>query len=160
PRHRHHSAIHTDEEAGIVTAYDLFVASGADDVPVEGIRKGTIALWRGADATDFGPAIDPLNNLGDVRFHSDFDYLRFSHKVTSRDSGRSPVSIVAWGSEFVGDRSDILFAHGMDPAPLAIGVIEIDGYKQPLAGSMTPLPGGNHTTLTNWRICSLVVDDT
>jgi len=140
-------------------SWDFFLSAGTDDLPVEGIRKGTIAQWRGAVATDFGPAIDPLNNLGDVRFHSDFDYLRFVRKVSSRDAGRSPITVGATGSETLIDRSDVLFAHEMDPPPLVIGTLETGGYKQPLAGSVTPLPGGDHTK-TNWRMCSLAVDDT
>ncbi|MBC7282683.1 hypothetical protein [Hoeflea sp.] len=138
-------------------SWDFFLAAGADDLPVEGIRKGTIAEWRGATKTDFGPAIDPLNNLADVRFHTDFDYPRFTGKVTSRDPGMSPVTVAATGEDGNIDRVDILFAHGRDPAPLLFGLIEIDGYKQPLAGSMAPLKGGS-TSQPNWRICELAWD--
>lgn len=142
-----------------MTVHDFFLAAGADNVPVEGIRAGTIAVWRGASKTDFDPAIDPLNHIADLRFHSDFDYPRGVGVVKSTDPGRSAVTIGATGSDAVINRSDVLFAHGMSPPPLIIAMIEVGGYRQPLAGSMTPLPGGNINN-TNWRICSIAVDDT
>lgn len=142
-----------------MSGWDFLLVSGADDQPVEGIREGTIALWHGANKTDFGPAIDPLNNLGDVRFHSDFDYLRVAAHVTSRDAGMSPVTLPAVGEDGNMDRADILFAHGFSPAPLVFGLIETDSYKQPLAGSMAPLKGGS-TSQPNWRICELAWDST
>lgn len=142
-----------------MTAYDLFLASGADDVPVEGIRKGTIALWRGADATDFSAAIDPLNNLGDVRFHSDFDYLRGIGVVRSTDSGMSPVSIGATSLHGNTDASWTLFAHGLDFTPLIIASTTISGYTQHCCGDMRPLPGGSIAN-ASWRVISITADET
>lgn len=140
-------------------SYDFFLATGADDAPAEGLRAGTIALWRGTTNTDFEAAIDPLNNLASVRFHTDFDYMRLASYVTSRDAGMSPVTLPFTGEDGNIDQETLLFAHGMTPVPLVMGLIEISGYKQPLAGCMQPLPGGS-AAQPNWRICSLVWDDT
>jgi hypothetical protein len=118
-----------------MSEFDFFLASGADDAPVAGIKAGTIAVWRGADETDFGPAIDPLNNLGDVRFHSDFDYLRVAKVVASTDSGRSPVTLPLYGENQILEQNTTLFAHGMGIVPLFIPQYTVDGYVQPGDGS-------------------------
>lgn len=140
-------------------SWDFFLASGTDDQPVAGIRKGTIALWRGAARTDFGPAIDPLNNLGDVRFHSDFDYLRAIGKVRSQDAGMSAVAIPATSLHGNMDTSQVLFAHGLDYTPLIIASTTIGGHTQHCCGSMRPLPGGSIAN-ASWRVISITADDT
>lgn len=118
-----------------MSGFDFFLSSGADDQPVEGIRAGTIARWRGADETDFAPAIDPLGNLGDVRFHSDFDYLRVAKMVASTDSGRSPVTLPLYGPGQILEQDTALFEHGMGIVPLFIPQYIVDDYVQPGDGS-------------------------
>ncbi len=114
-----------------------FLAAGKNDKPVAGIRAGTVAIWdAGPTGTDWSPAIDPLNHLSKVKFHSDFDYLRVLRVVTSRDVGRDPINLPEL--DIYANEADefTLFAHGLGRVPLIIAEIENDGYRQPVAGSV------------------------
>lgn len=142
-----------------MSGFDMFIAAGADDWLAEGIRKGTIALWHGVHKTDFAAAIDPLNNLGDVRFHSDFDYLRGIGKVSSTGAGMSAVTIGATSLHGNMDTSWTLFAHGLDYTPLIIASTTIEGHTQHCCGSMRPLPGGN-LAKAGWKVISITADAT
>ncbi|MBX3488856.1 hypothetical protein [Parvibaculum sp.] len=134
--------------------------AGADDKPVAGVRAGTVAVYEaGSQGKDHGPAIAPYDNLADVDFHTDFDYLRVTSIVTSRDAGMSSISLpaTAWNSSI--SRTDTLFAHGLGYKPLLSADIEIGSYVQPAAGTINPLPGGN-TANVNKRFIYFVADTT
>ncbi|MCW5727260.1 hypothetical protein [Parvibaculum sp.] len=133
---------------------------GTDDQPVAGIRAGTVAIWNaGSGDNNYDPAIAPLDHLGDVKFHSDFDYLKIAAIVTSRDSGKAAVSLPATAEGSVMDREDVLFAHGLGFTPLVIGEIEVSSYVQRCGGSVMPLPGGNAAN-RNYRFCGIISDGT
>ncbi|MEW6092213.1 MAG: hypothetical protein AB1647_14960 [Pseudomonadota bacterium] len=134
--------------------------AGADDKPVAGIRKGTLAVYEaGASGTDHTPAIAPHDHLGDVDFHTDFDYLRIASIVSSRDAGMAAVSLpeTAWNASI--NRKDTLFAHGLGYKPLLSADIEINSYVQPAEGVINPLPGGS-TANVNKRFLYFTADET
>jgi hypothetical protein len=133
---------------------------GRDDYPVTGIRAGTAAIWdAGSGDDDYDPAIAPLDHLADVKFHTDFDYLKIADIVTSRDSGKAAVSLPATSPGSVMDREDVLFAHGLAFTPLVIGEIEVSSYVQRCGGSVMPVPGGTASN-RNYRFCGIISDAT
>lgn len=134
------------------------VMTGADNEPVAGLTKGTIALVEVDDASDYTAAINPKSNLSSVRFHTDLDYLRIAKTVTSRDPGMAAVTIPSRATNQTLMQENQLFAHGMGFSPLLISEIEIDSYKQPCNGSalIMKLAG----TANNPRWSSFTADDT
>ena len=121
---------------------DHFLATAADNQPVAGISKNTIAQWRGANGSDFAAAIDPLSNLANVRFHSGLDYLRVAKVVQSTDAGRAAVNLPSMGEGLVFNQQTLLFAHGMGYPPLMICDTTIGGYAYTCNGSSMVLSGG------------------
>lgn len=134
--------------------------AGADDKPVAGIRAGTVAVYEaGAEAKDHAAAIAPYDNLADVDFHTDFDYLRVASIVKSTHAGMSAVTLpaTAWNASI--SQTDTLFAHGLGYKPLLSADITIGGHTQPAAGTINPLPGGS-TANVNKRFIYFVADAT
>jgi len=138
------------------------LASGMADRPVTGIAEGTAAIIdSGPEGTDFSAAIDPLSNLGKVKFHNSLGYKKIARVVTSRDTGRAAVSLPAvatGGGNLIVDA--LLFEHGLDYTPLIIAEIEVGGYRQPVAGTAIPLPGGSTTPPISPRFISLTASPT
>lgn len=121
---------------------DFFLASSKANSPVPGIKKNIVAMWRGNNSSDYTPAINPRGQLTKLRFHSELDYMRVAKVVTSRDAGRSPVTLAARGESYILAQNNTLFAHGMGFEPLMICDIEVNGYKYACNGSSMILPAG------------------
>lgn len=144
-----------------MTEIALLAAAQADK-PVSGIAAGTVAIWdAGVDGTDFTPAIAPQSHLDKVKFHNALAYKKIARVVTSRDAGRAAVSLPAVATGAANLVIDaLLFEHGLDYTPLIIAEIEIGGYRQPVAGTAIPLPGGSTTPPISPRFISLTASST
>lgn len=118
------------------------LVSAADDKPVAGIKKNTLALWRGTNGADFAAAKTPKTKLNSLRFHSDLDYLRVKKVVKSTDAGRAAVNVPARGEGTILNVNSTLFAHDMGFTPLFIADITISGYGYTCNGTSMILPGG------------------
>ncbi|MEQ9519460.1 MAG: hypothetical protein RLN89_08470, partial [Parvibaculum sp.] len=131
------------------------------DKPVAGISAGDIAIWNaGVDGTDYAPLINPMAHLDKIAFHSGFDYLWVGPSPRkSTDAGMSPVTAPAVGVGGVQSIEVALFNHGLGFVPFLSGDIIVDGYRQPCAGSMVPVPGGNAAN-AGIRFCTFTADAT
>ncbi|MDF1627041.1 MAG: hypothetical protein P1U84_12225 [Parvibaculaceae bacterium] len=136
-------------------------AYGQANKPVAGISAGDIAIWNaGVDGTDYAPLRSPMAHLDKIAFHSDFDYLWVGPSPRkSTDPGMSPVTAPAVGINSVQSIEVALFNHGLGFVPFLSGDIIVDGYRQPCAGSMIPVPGGNAAN-AGWRFCTFTADAT
>lgn len=92
------------------------------------IASGIAAIWEGAG--DMLPFTSPLSYLSRLKFHSSFNYIRATKRLTYT------LNLPATGNVAVKVASYVLGNHGVAGQPFIVGKIVVNGVPVAFSGSV------------------------